>query len=432
MKKKKIIKYILLFIFFFLILFLFGQDNTDNIWNYGVSHALRMGELPYRDYNSITTPLYQFIMSIGLFIYDSYLTFIIEQSILCVLLTIIVEKLVKKNTLVVLSISFFPLFYILFPNYNFLVILLLLYLLYLEKNNKSDKLIGIILGLLVLSKHTVGGCVLIFSLFATKDLKKSLNRLLFSLIPMSIFLIYLLITKTFFNFFDLCLFGLFDFASSNKFFSLFYTSVMIICLIYSIYSIIKKKDILNYYLLPSFTLLLPIIDMFHSNYLILFFLIIIFTREPLINKTFPKRFGIILIIVTIFCNVFAYSTYNNLNLSTTGHMKYLLCSKERKQYIKNVLEKYNSYKNTCMLSMYSMYFDIESNKKITFFDIPLYGNFGYNGLNRMKDKIDNMHNTYIFVLDNENRQYVNVLNDYVREKYPLIEKIEDMEIYYIK
>ena len=76
--------------------------------------------------------------------------------------------------------------------------------------------------------------------------------------------------------------------------------------------------------------------------------------------------------------------------------------------------------------------DIESNKKITFFDIPLYGNFGYNGLNRMKDKIDNMHNTYIFVLDNENRQYVNVLNDYVREKYPLIEKIEDMEIYYIK
>ena len=197
MKKKIIIKYILLFIFFFVILLLFGQNNTDNIWNYGVSHALRMGELPYRDYNSITTPLYQFIMSIGLFIYDSYLTFIIEQAIFCLFLYYTIEKLVGKNILFVFSILLFPIFTFIFPNYNFLVILLFFYLLYLEKNNKSDSLIGIVLGLLVLSKHTVGGVVLIFSLFATKDIKRSFKRLLFSLIPM---ILTLLIFNIFINY----------------------------------------------------------------------------------------------------------------------------------------------------------------------------------------------------------------------------------------
>ena len=430
MKKKIIIKYILLFIFFFVILLLFGQNNTDNIWNYGVSHALRMGELPYRDYNSITTPLYQFIMSIGLFIYDSYLTFIIEQAIFCLFLYYIIEKLVGKNILFVFSILLFPIFTFIFPNYNFLVILLFFYLLYLEKNNKSDSLIGIVLGLLVLSKHTVGGVVLIFSLFATKDIKRLFKRLLFSLIPMMIFLIYLLITNTFMDCLNLCILGLFDFAESNNYFSLFFTSVMILCFIYTIYSFIKKKDIFNYYLIPAFTLLLPIVDMFHSMYFIVFFLIVILSREPLINKKISNILGVSIIIVCIICNALAGSIYSHMYLSSNGHMKYLLCDKERKNYINKVLEKYNSYDKVYMLSMYSMYFDIESNKKITYFDIPLYGNFGYNGLDKMKKKIDSMHNTYFFILDSDNRQYINKINKYVRKNTKYVESVYDMKIYY--
>ena len=430
MKKKIVIKYILLFFFFVFILLLFGNDNTDNIWNYGVSHALRMGELPYRDYNSITTPLYQFIMSIGLFIYDSYLIFIIEQAILCTIFCFILEKLVKDNFWVVLALLLFPIFYFFFANYNFLVMLLFILLLYLEKEEKPDYLIGIVLGLLVLSKHTVGGVILIFSLFATKDIKRSVKRLLFSLIPMMIFLIYLLITNTFMNFLDLCVFGLFDFAESNKYFSLFFISITILCLIYTIYSFIKKKDILNYYLIPAFTLLLPIIDMFHSMYFIVFFLVIIFSREPLINKKIPNRLGISIIITCIVCNALAGSIYNHMYLSSNGYMKYLLCDKDRKDYIKDVLKKYKSYDKAYMLSMYSMYFDIESNKKITYFDIPLYGNFGYNGLDKMKKKIDNMHNTYFFVLDSENRQYINKINKYVRNNFKYVENVYDMDIYY--
>ena len=430
MKKKIVIKYTLLFTFFFSVLLLFGQNNTDNIWNYGVSHAFRIGELPYRDYNSITTPLYQFIMSIGLFIYDSYLTFLVEQSILCLFLFYIIEKLVGKNVLFVFSLLLFPIFTFIFPNYNFLVMLLLFYLLYLEKNNKSDSLIGIVLGLLVLSKHTVGGSILLFSLLATKNRRKASTRLLFSLIPMLIFLVYLLITKTFINFLDLCLFGLFDFAESNNYFSLLFTSIMIAFLVYTIYSFIKTKDITNYYLLPAFTLLLPIVDMFHSIYFIAFFIVIIFSKKPFINQRIPDIMGIIFMMVFLLCNFFAGSTYTHMYLSSNGHMKYLLCDKERKTYIKKVLKKYNSYNHAYMLSMYSMYFDIESNNKITYFDIPLYGNFGYKGLDKMKKKINDMHDTYFFILDSKNRQYINRINKHVRNNTKYVDNIYDMEIYY--
>ena len=110
-------------------------------------------------------------------------------------------------------------------------------------------------------------------------------------------------------------------------------------------------------------------------------------------------------------------------------MKYVLLDKESKTYIKSVLNKYNSYKNVCMISMNSMYFDIESDKKITYFDIPLYGNFGYNGLNKMKNKIENMHDTYFFLLDNDNRQFVNKLTKYVRKNAKYVENIHNYQIY---
>ena len=427
MNKKKIIKYILLFIFFLLILLLFGNNNTDNVWNYGVSHAISLGELPYRDYNSITTPLYQFIMSIGLFINDSYLTFIIEQALLCTLFCYILEKLVKDNFHIVLALLLFPIFYFFLANYNFLVMLLFIFLLYLEKEKKSDVLIGLVLGLLVLSKHNVGGIILIFSLISTKSIKRSFKRLLYSLIPISIFIIYLLITNTFINFLDLCIFGLFDFAESNKYYSVLYISVMVLCIIYTIYSFIKKKNIINYYLIPAFTVVLPIIDMFHTTYLIGLFIIVFFMR---IEKKIPKVLGITVIIIIVLCNIFINDSILKLRFSTSTHMKYVLVNKERKKYISTVLEKYKSYDKVYMLSINSMYFDIESNHKITYFDIPLYGNFGYDGLNKMKNKIDNMHNTYFFVLDDGNRQYINKLNDYVRDNSIYVENIENYEIYY--
>ena len=61
-------KYIILFIIFFIFFLFFSTGDADVIWNYGFSHAIRIGEIPYKDFNMIITPLYPAIMSIGLFI----------------------------------------------------------------------------------------------------------------------------------------------------------------------------------------------------------------------------------------------------------------------------------------------------------------------------------------------------------------------------
>ena len=74
----------------------------------------------------------------------------------------------------------------------------------------------------------------------------------------------------------------------------------------------------------------------------------------------------------------------------------------------------------------------DSCQNINYFDIPLYGNFGYDGINNMKKKISKMHNTYIFINYFNNRQFARELCDYVKKKGKYIEKVGDYEIYYIE
>mgnify|MGYP007070297304 FL=1 len=106
-------------------------------------------------------------------------------------------------------------------------------------------------------------------------------------------------------------------------------------------------------------------------------------------------------------------------------------NQEDSKYVSNVLKKYQSYEKRYMISMDSMLYDIESNHDITYFDIPLYGNFGYNGINYMKDLILSEHDSYFFVQDSGNSQFANELCDFVRENGELIEEIEGYQIYYI-
>ena len=81
---KKWIRYIVIFIFVFCSYEFFGFPNMygDPINNYMFSHAIVMGEVPYLDFNTISTPLYAFLMAIGLLFFDNYLMFVIEQSLL--------------------------------------------------------------------------------------------------------------------------------------------------------------------------------------------------------------------------------------------------------------------------------------------------------------------------------------------------------------
>lgn len=162
LKIKKIIKnnyqYLLFFFFsLFIVLFvIYNELSFDATWEFGMSHAIRNGLLPYKDINTVVPPFFIYLFSIGLFIKDSFATFLIEFCIAYTIMYYFLRKMLNNNSiLIIISMSLF-LFNGFIPSYNTMSLVLMVILLYLEKENKSDKLIGFILGLLILTKHTIG------------------------------------------------------------------------------------------------------------------------------------------------------------------------------------------------------------------------------------------------------------------------------------
>lgn len=164
------------FSFCFCIYEFFGFSNTygDSLNNYVFSHAIVQGEIPYLDFNIISTPLYAFVMSLGLFFFDNYFMFVIEQSILVTIMFYFLFELYGKKTyLLLLCICLFC-FLGINATYNFMALFMLVIILYLEKKYPDkDYLIGFVIGCAILSKHTFG-LFLIFPsiIYYFRDLKK--------------------------------------------------------------------------------------------------------------------------------------------------------------------------------------------------------------------------------------------------------------------
>lgn len=465
---------LLLSIITFIIIVLFTITNllsinkimiTDSLANYMFSHAIRIGEIPYNDFNIITTPLYAFITSIGLFIFDDYLVFLIENIIMIIIILILVYKLLKESTiyylpvLAILSLIFFSLF----PTYNLLCILLLLLLVLFEKENKSDLLIGIIIGLLILSKHTIGACAFIAGiLLVIRNRKRLLKRLLGVFIPMLIFLIYLLITKSLFNFINLCVLGLFDFSNKNGGFLRPLSIISYILIILSIYLIIRFKDKKYnktplYYSIVSVSFALPIFDTYHfSMFLTVYALfIIIFLKDNKIfkiNKQYLKHINIffytsyIILLLSLFINLFDYyyTFYTEKKyLLKQNHFKVTIVVGDEMfstyNELKNKYKYYNQKGNVIMMGQWSKIIDLTTNHKITYFNVMLYGNFGYDIETKSTQLINELEDTYIFIersntkkSKNEYSQYYYPAYKYVKDNYEKIDSTKEYDIYYKK
>ena len=68
-KIKHIFFFILLFILFLVWNLLFIPVNLDEIWNYGFTHNIYSGLVPYKDFNMVLTPLFPMIMALPFYIF---------------------------------------------------------------------------------------------------------------------------------------------------------------------------------------------------------------------------------------------------------------------------------------------------------------------------------------------------------------------------
>ena len=82
------------------------------------------------------------------------------------------------------------------------------------------------------------------------------------------------------------------------------------------------------------------------------------------------------------------------------------------------------------------FYKITTNRKLNYYDLPNYGNYGYDGLNKMKKKINSKKDVY-FVIDrklvknNDSfQQYTKELGQIIIDKGKLKRSIGIYDIYY--
>ena len=407
---KKNYCYFILYIIVFMALSYFGftwfHATGDPIANYGFSNALLRGEVLYRDFNIITTPLYPVYLSIGLFIYNNYITLLISHSLLVTMCFILIYKLFGNKVYLFLLLSVFTRYANIAPTYNFMCFAMMIIIIYLEnKYPDKDYLIGFFIALSVLSKHTVGCFFIIPSIILYyKYRRKLLKRFIGFIIPISIFIIYLIINNALYQFIDLCFLGLFDFLAYNGASHYSVNKVNIVIVIILIFINLRlifndKKNINNYYLLFTSFIAVPLFDFAHITVYLNSVLLMFFPYINIKNKHLVLL-ALLPSIVIESCLLYKYYIFHNDNIILEKDIKYFEFINDSEMRInmeKKVFNYFDSFNDSIIFSWNSMKYSIVRDKKITYFNVPLNGNFGYNGNRKMINKIKKMHNQ-IFII----------------------------------
>ena len=241
--------FILVFIFMLSVQLNKYPTNLDELWNYNIARCIKNGLIPYKDISMITTPLFPTIVAICLKIFgDNLFVFRIIGAVLFTLILIFTYKifyeLLKKQSIAIIftGIICFALFQYFMVDYNFFVLLIALIIEYLElkiyKFFSDDLLIGFLAGLAICSKQTLGFFILLYVLLINllfirnKDdwkvyLKTAINRLIGAFIPSLMFLIFLVVTKSYDDFISYAILGIRTFTNSIPYRNLIQSNVII-------------------------------------------------------------------------------------------------------------------------------------------------------------------------------------------------------------
>ncbi len=404
MKNRYKLLLFLLFVFLYILFFnlLLVPITFDEIWNYGFAYDISLGLIPYLDFNMVITPLYPALVALFFLIFGhNMLVLYIANSLFLTIGIYFIFKLLGKKGLLMFVFLFAPM-PIIIPTYNIFAFVLLMIIFYLEKSKDKDFIIGIMLGLLILTKQSIGVAVLIPGIFYYyKDKKKMLKRALGCFLVLVIFAVYLLVTKSFMAFLDLCVFGLFDFAGSNGFFSIC-TLFTILIFCGTIYFIKKHpKDIYNYYALAFYVVAVPLFDYYHFYIALLVFLFLCLYYLPdrvNLSYTLITLFFVVIMPILTFFRVFYNkkiifpNDLNNYQYHLLDYDTYMISKK-----VNTFLQKHSQY-DFVFLDETGYYFKTLNDKKVGYLDLINKGNWGYNGNKKMLDALKKKKNdTLIFI-----------------------------------
>ncbi len=391
MKKNKILFYLLIFLLFLLSFVSLNNFIMDNYWNYGFSYNIANDLIPYRDFNMVLFPLFPLLCALVMKIFGSKLIiYYLFCSLIATLIIYFVKKLNGGRSITLAVIYFLLLFEV--GGYNILTVLLFFILLYLEHYQKSDYLIGLILSFLLLTNQKM--IVLLIPTIISCDYKKILKRLMTFLVPIQILLMYLFFNNALACFIDYTILGLFDFGHKNFIISLYFIIELLI-IVYFIYKYLKTKDNLALYCLCFQIISIPIFDSYH-----LVLSLIPFSYYAFKNIDSVKIVNIMFIFFILLTNFakgyYFLKDYRQLKINLDSSSNYFLTfSYKNLDSVSDTLYKYYcSYPDKTVYYFIgnSYYYKLSHKITIDKYDLLLYGNNGYNGneklINRLKQEKD--------------------------------------------
>ena len=441
-KIKPFIKYFLVFFFFLYWSLIVQPISLDEIWNYGFSYNIYNGLVPYKDFNMVMTPIYPMIMSMFFMINSSMLTMHVVNSLMLTGMIYLIEKLINKkyNISIFLILLIFPMSLI-FPSYNIFLLMLLILIIYLEKNNCNDYLIGFILGFLILTKQSVGVFVALVSLYYLyKDKSKVIRRIIGCFIPCFCFLIYLIISNSLSGFLDLCLFGLLDFGKSNGSSFNYLFIFGIIMLIINLLLIKNSKDKINYYyLLSFFSIMIPLFDLYHVLIYFFSFIFIYLLEENISFKN--KYLNVDLFVFGFLIGIIFISSFYRFNdkvyfPNNINHFEYRMVNDKYLDYSDTINGRFLEYRElgyrVVFLSADGYYFKLINDIDIDYLDLINAGNWGYKGSDKLLSKIKSCKNCVFFLDESEiglNKQTDQNLLMYVKKNGCIKEEFGNYKVY---
>lgn len=516
-KLKRVFKkeYLLVLFFAFVILsFLILEpiEDLDELWNYNTARCIADGLIPYKDISMITTPLLPMINAVFLKILGNEV-FVMRilagiLGALILFLTFNILKKLFKETNISLICTF--LLYLLYQDffcidYNFFVLFLVLCILNLEikytnkiysgkfkgrkilvnlnKNQKTNLIIGILSGLCICTKQSIGVLVAFITAIYPivwirnkKDIKLAISsiviRVLGIIIPGVIFLIYLIATGALNDFIGYAIKGISHFDNSILYKTLFESEklsisiiskalplMFIICLGFSIFSKKNKNEyrnllLLNMYSIPMLILMYPISDEIHFLIAVYLFLVTflylifgifakwIYSKINLRKKKKIYKILTLLIFIFIFASVTSeavtnyYDYYKQDKNNVIEHYNgisihdYLV---QRINGIDEFIKNQNSNgKRVYILDAEAAVYNIPLNIYNKDYDMFLKGNIGENGqeglIEKVKKQSEDKNNLFLVrqIQYSQNWQTPLKVVEYVRNN---LEKIDEVEFY---
>lgn len=437
MNFKKIVIFLLLFLVCFGYSFFVLRLHCDEIWNYGFGYNISRGLIPYGDFNMVVTPMYSYILSLFIIILGDHLYVMhIMNAIMMVIMLFLVYFMIGKKVLLIFP---FILIYC-YPGYNFFCLFLLIIIMYMSDKNfvYKDIVVGFLVGLLFLSKQTIGLCIFIPFIYYCRD---KIKGIISFIIPLLIFCIYLLYYNVLYDFINYCFLGMFDFGSGNKIL-LFLPICICLCGI-MLYELIKGKfqDKMLFYVLMFQIITIPICDDYHFMIGLIPVLVWILSKY---NISIYK-FKYIMIIVYFFCFYF--------NISLNGYSDYYIYSDrdsfmygrtmdryeymyiiESNSYIDELYDKY-SFSNLFIFSRNAYQLKLNRNEVLGMYDLINIGNMGYDGEDNYISKLDDIcsYDKCLFVIYkyefSSNSQTSREIIDYVYFNYNILEENDYYIVY---